>query len=80
MRKKRAGVKALIKGQWILLGSINWLKKEGVRVEGGIVGSPHAPGGGWIHAGSLLISDEIKEDAARHKAIEATGCKTANNA
>ena len=27
--EKGWGVKALIKGQWILLGSINWLKKEG---------------------------------------------------
>jgi Cd2+/Zn2+-exporting ATPase len=64
--EKGWGVKALIKGQWILLGSINWLKKEGVRVEGGIVGSPrvHLAVDG-IHAGSLLISDEIKEDAAQ---------------
>lgn len=63
---KGLGIKALIKGKWILLGNIDWLKREGVKVASGIVGGPrvHLAVDG-IHAGSLLISDEVKEDAAQ---------------
>lgn len=64
--QKGLGIKARIKGKWILLGNIKCLQREGVEIVSGIIEGPrvHLAVDG-IHAGSLLISDEIKEDSAQ---------------